>query len=169
MLIIILIIIIFIIILIIIILIIIIIKKKINKGGNVEESIPNEVFITKNGVKIIGYTNLLSRLPTTASLLYAKNIVNFLLSLSGKKNNTNNSNYNKDFDFFMKNMLIIDKGLFFYLFKFSIVFYFEIYESMFITIFSLLLVIFILYCIVYIYEKTSKKNEYYYYFFFLKK
>lgn len=39
-------------------------------GGNVDQSVPNEVITTASGVKIIGYTNLPSRLATTSSNLY---------------------------------------------------------------------------------------------------
>lgn len=38
-------------------------------GGNVAQTQPNEVVTTKNGVKVIGYTDLPSRLPNTASTL----------------------------------------------------------------------------------------------------
>jgi H+-translocating NAD(P) transhydrogenase subunit alpha len=39
-------------------------------GGNVELSRADQVIVTDNGVKIIGYTNLPSRLATTSSNLY---------------------------------------------------------------------------------------------------
>ena len=38
-------------------------------GGNVMQAVPDEITTTSNGVKIIGYTDLPSRLPTTASNL----------------------------------------------------------------------------------------------------
>lgn len=38
-------------------------------GGNVMQTKPNEIVTTDNGVKIIGYTDLPSRLPATASTL----------------------------------------------------------------------------------------------------
>ena len=47
-------------------------------GGNVAGSKPDELVITENGVKIIGYTDLASRLPTQASQLYGTNIVNLM-------------------------------------------------------------------------------------------
>ena len=47
-------------------------------GGNVAHSKPDEIITTLSGVKIIGYTDLPSRLPTTASGLYAKNVVDFI-------------------------------------------------------------------------------------------
>lgn len=47
-------------------------------GGNCALSRPDEVVVTDNGVTIIGYTDLASRLPGQASQLYGQNIVNFL-------------------------------------------------------------------------------------------
>jgi NAD(P) transhydrogenase subunit alpha len=46
-------------------------------GGNVAGSKPDQLVVTENGVKIIGYTDLAGRLPTQASNLFAQNIVNF--------------------------------------------------------------------------------------------
>jgi NAD(P) transhydrogenase subunit alpha len=47
-------------------------------GGNVAGSRPDEVVVTNNGVKIIGYTDLPGRLPTQASQLFATNVVNLM-------------------------------------------------------------------------------------------
>jgi NAD(P) transhydrogenase subunit alpha len=47
-------------------------------GGNVEGSVPDELVVTENGVKIIGYTDLPGRLPTQASQLYGTNLVNLM-------------------------------------------------------------------------------------------
>ena len=47
-------------------------------GGNCELSKPGEVVVTENGVKVIGYTDLPSRMPGQASQLFGQNIVNFL-------------------------------------------------------------------------------------------
>ncbi|MDD6650819.1 MAG: Re/Si-specific NAD(P)(+) transhydrogenase subunit alpha [Eggerthellales bacterium] len=46
-------------------------------GGNCELSKPNEVVVTENGVTIIGYTDLPSRLPSQGSQLFGQNMVNF--------------------------------------------------------------------------------------------
>lgn len=48
------------------------------QGGNVAGSRAGEVIVTANGVTIIGYTDLASRLPTQASQLYGTNLVNLL-------------------------------------------------------------------------------------------
>ncbi|KKY30178.1 putative nad transhydrogenase [Diaporthe ampelina] len=50
-------------------------------GGNCEKTVPGEL-TTYNDVKIIGYTDLPSRLPTQSSTLYSNNIVKFLLSMA---------------------------------------------------------------------------------------
>ncbi|MBO9589974.1 MAG: Re/Si-specific NAD(P)(+) transhydrogenase subunit alpha [Devosia sp.] len=54
------------------------------RGGNVELTRADEV-VDHNGVTIIGFTNLASRIPTTASQLYAKNLLSFLETLIDKK------------------------------------------------------------------------------------
>ena len=47
-------------------------------GGNVEGVVPGEVTVTANGVTIIGYTDLVGRLPAQASQLYGTNLVNLM-------------------------------------------------------------------------------------------
>jgi len=49
----------------------------VERGGNVELAKPGEV-AAHNGVKIVGYLNVPGRLATTASSLYAKNLLAFL-------------------------------------------------------------------------------------------
>jgi len=56
----------------------------VEQGGNVVGSEVNKNVVTKNGVKIIGESNLPSLLPLNASELYAKNIATFLLHLATK-------------------------------------------------------------------------------------
>ncbi|WP_149590977.1 Re/Si-specific NAD(P)(+) transhydrogenase subunit alpha [Serratia symbiotica] len=55
-------------------------------GGNCELTVADRVIVTDNGVKIIGYTDLQSRLPTQSSQLYGTNLVNLLKLLSKEKN-----------------------------------------------------------------------------------
>jgi NAD(P) transhydrogenase subunit alpha len=50
------------------------------RGGNVELTQPGKV-ITHNGVTIIGHTNLAGHIPTTASQLYARNLLSFIDTL----------------------------------------------------------------------------------------
>jgi NAD(P) transhydrogenase subunit alpha len=47
-------------------------------GGNVAGSVADKLVVTSNGVKIIGYTDLPSRLPTQASQLFGTNVVNLM-------------------------------------------------------------------------------------------
>ena len=47
-------------------------------GGNVEGTIPDQETTTPNGVRIIGYRKLETRLPTHASQVYAANLANFI-------------------------------------------------------------------------------------------
>jgi len=54
-------------------------------GGNVAGSVADELVVTENGVRIIGYTDLAGRLPTQASQLYGTNIVNLLKLLTPGK------------------------------------------------------------------------------------
>ncbi|GAA6525865.1 Re/Si-specific NAD(P)(+) transhydrogenase subunit alpha [Intrasporangium sp. DVR] len=54
-------------------------------GGNVEGSVADELVVTDNGVKIIGYTDLAGRLPTQASQLYGTNLVNLMKLLTPGK------------------------------------------------------------------------------------
>jgi len=55
-------------------------------GGNCELTVADQVTTTENGVKIIGYTDLPSRLPTQSSQLYGTNLVNLLKLLCKEKN-----------------------------------------------------------------------------------
>jgi len=56
----------------------------IEQGGNVEGAELGKI-VVKNGVKIVGIPNLAATVPTDASALYARNVLNFLaLSLNVK-------------------------------------------------------------------------------------
>ncbi len=61
------------------------------QGGNTSFSEVDKI-IEKNGVKIMGETNILNKLPTSASNLYAKNVFNFVMNLYDKENNKVNIN-----------------------------------------------------------------------------
>ncbi|MFI9543885.1 Re/Si-specific NAD(P)(+) transhydrogenase subunit alpha [Streptomyces sp. NPDC052016] len=54
-------------------------------GGNVEGTVPGRTVVTDNGVTIIGYTDLASRLPAQASQLFGTNLVNLLKLLTPGK------------------------------------------------------------------------------------
>ena len=51
-------------------------------GGNCELTKPGEVFVTENGVTIVGTKNLAGELSTTASMLYSNNMTTFLSTLA---------------------------------------------------------------------------------------
>ena len=61
------------------------------QGGNTAYTEVDKI-IDKNGVKIMGESNVLNKLPTSASNLYAKNLFNFVSNLYDKENNKININ-----------------------------------------------------------------------------
>ena len=61
------------------------------QGGNTAHSKVNEI-VDQNGVKIMGDSNILNKLPTSASNLYAKNVFNFVSNLYDKENKKININ-----------------------------------------------------------------------------
>jgi NAD(P) transhydrogenase subunit alpha len=61
------------------------------QGGNTAFTEVDKV-IDKNGVKIMGETNILNKLPISASSLYAKNVFNFVANLYDKENKKVNIN-----------------------------------------------------------------------------
>ncbi len=54
-------------------------------GGNCELTVPGEKVVTDNGVTIIGYTDLTSRMPQHTSQLFGTNIVNVMKLLTPGK------------------------------------------------------------------------------------
>ena len=61
------------------------------QGGNTAHTKVDEI-VDNNGVKIMGESNILNKLPTSASNLYAKNVFNFVSNLYDKENNKININ-----------------------------------------------------------------------------
>jgi NAD(P) transhydrogenase subunit alpha len=53
------------------------------QGGNCELTVPHEKHVTENGVTILGYSDLPSRMADTASTLYANVMVNLVKHLGG--------------------------------------------------------------------------------------
>lgn len=62
-------------------------------GGNCDLTVAGQVAVSDNGVKIIGYTDLPSRLPTQSSQLYGTNLVNLLKLLCKEKDGTLNIDF----------------------------------------------------------------------------
>jgi len=56
------------------------------RGGNCDLTVPDEKFVTKNGVTIIGYTDFPSRMAAQSSTLYSNNIRHMLSDLTPEKN-----------------------------------------------------------------------------------
>ena len=76
-------------------------------GGNCELTRPGESYVTENGVTIIGYTDLSSRLPGQSSQLYGTNLVNALKLMTPGKD----GNLVIDFDDeVVRNMTIVRDG-----------------------------------------------------------
>ena len=61
------------------------------QGGNTEFTKVDKI-VEKNGVKIMGDSNILNKLPVSASNLYAKNMFNFVENLFDKENKKININ-----------------------------------------------------------------------------
>ena len=61
------------------------------QGGNTAFTKVDEI-VDKKGVKIMGESNILNKLPTSASNLYAKNVFNFVSNLYDKENKKININ-----------------------------------------------------------------------------
>ena len=53
-------------------------------GGNVDGTVKDQVTTTANGVTILGHTNMSARLARDASMLFAKNILNFITPMLEK-------------------------------------------------------------------------------------
>lgn len=76
-------------------------------GGNCEYTVADKVITTANGVKVVGYTDMVGRLPTQSSQLYATNIVNLLKLLAKDKD----GNINIDFDdVVLRGVTVIKEG-----------------------------------------------------------
>jgi NAD(P) transhydrogenase subunit alpha len=62
----------------------ILVDLAVENGGNIEGSIPGEIVTTARGVKIIGNSTI-SKIGTTASNLYARNLFSFISTLIDKE------------------------------------------------------------------------------------
>ncbi|NTV89411.1 MAG: Re/Si-specific NAD(P)(+) transhydrogenase subunit alpha, partial [Clostridiales bacterium] len=76
-------------------------------GGNCEYTVPGEIHITESGVKILGYKDLPSRLPTQSSEMYSTNLVNLAKLLSKNKDGIINIDFD---DVVLRNMSVIRDG-----------------------------------------------------------
>ncbi|WP_416190943.1 Re/Si-specific NAD(P)(+) transhydrogenase subunit alpha [Neisseria sp. CCUG12390] len=76
-------------------------------GGNCELTRQGELFVTDNGVKIIGYTDMANRLAGQSSQLYATNLVNLTKLLSPNKDGEIALNFD---DVIIRNMTVTRDG-----------------------------------------------------------
>ena len=59
------------------------------RGGNCDATVQGELITTPNGVKVIGYTDMASRLAPTASQLYGMNFVHYLRDIKSGEGEVN--------------------------------------------------------------------------------
>ncbi|MBW0280306.1 NAD(P) transhydrogenase subunit alpha [Shewanella xiamenensis] len=76
-------------------------------GGNCEYTQPSELFVTENGVKVIGFTDLPGRLPAQSSQLYGTNLVNLMKLMCKEKNGIASISFD---DVVMRNMTVVKEG-----------------------------------------------------------
>ncbi|MBQ9274467.1 MAG: Re/Si-specific NAD(P)(+) transhydrogenase subunit alpha [Succinivibrio sp.] len=76
-------------------------------GGNCQYTEPGKVITTPNGVKVIGYTDLASRLPAQSSQLYSTNLVNLAKLLCKNKDGQINIDFE---DVVLRNMTVTKDG-----------------------------------------------------------
>ena len=76
-------------------------------GGNCEYTKPGELFVTPNGVKVIGYTDLPGRLPAQSSQLYGTNLVNLMKLMCKEKDGNVAINFE---DVVQRNMTVVQAG-----------------------------------------------------------
>ncbi len=75
-------------------------------GGNCELTVPGKLFAAE-GVKIIGYTDLPSRLPSQSSQLYSNNLVNLMKHLCAEKDGSITLDFE---DTIMRNITVVKSG-----------------------------------------------------------
>ena len=61
------------------------------QGGNTDFTVVDKI-INKNGIRIMGESNILNKLPISASNLYSKNVFNFVVNLYDNENKKININ-----------------------------------------------------------------------------
>ena len=79
-------------------------------GGNIETTVKDERFVTDNGVICLGYTDLVSRLPTTSSSLYGNNISKFLCSIGPFTTKNKGEFLIDESDEAVRGMVVLNKG-----------------------------------------------------------
>ncbi|WP_434361627.1 Re/Si-specific NAD(P)(+) transhydrogenase subunit alpha [Parasalinivibrio latis] len=76
-------------------------------GGNCAYTVKDQVITTANGVKVIGYSDMVGRLPTQSSQLYGTNLVNLMKLLCKEKD----GNIDIDFeDVILRGITVVKEG-----------------------------------------------------------
>jgi NAD(P) transhydrogenase subunit alpha len=76
-------------------------------GGNCEYTEADKVITTANGVKVVGYTDMVGRLPTQSSQLYSTNLVNLLKLLCKEKDGNIDINFE---DVVLRGVTVVKEG-----------------------------------------------------------
>lgn len=76
-------------------------------GGNCAYTEADKVITTPNGVTVIGYTDMVGRLPTQSSQLYGTNLVNLLKLLCKEKDGTINIDFD---DVVLRGVTVVKEG-----------------------------------------------------------
>jgi NAD(P) transhydrogenase subunit alpha len=76
-------------------------------GGNCEYTEADKVITTANGVKVVGYTDMVGRLPTQSSQLYGTNLVNLLKLLCKEKDGNIDINFE---DVVLRGVTVVKEG-----------------------------------------------------------
>lgn len=76
-------------------------------GGNCEYTQADKIVTTENGVKIIGFTDMVSRLPTQSSQFYGTNLVNLMKLLCKEKDGLINIDFD---DVVLRGVSVIKEG-----------------------------------------------------------
>jgi NAD(P) transhydrogenase len=79
-------------------------------GGNIGTTVRDEMVITPNGVKCIGYTDMNSRLASTSSSLFANNLQKFLMSIGPMTTKTKGYFHVDHADEAVRGMLVTQSG-----------------------------------------------------------
>jgi H+-translocating NAD(P) transhydrogenase subunit alpha len=73
----------------------VIVDLAVERGGNCELSRPGELAFSDNGVRIVGYSNV-TRIPASASALYARNLYAFVETLIDRATNSLGVNWDDE-------------------------------------------------------------------------
>lgn len=73
----------------------VIVDLAVESGGNCEGSVLGEL-VVKDGVKIVGYVNMPGRIPTDASAVYARNLLNLLALCMDKESQSLKINWDDE-------------------------------------------------------------------------